>query len=150
MEDNIWAPYEDEIAFRTADFLYRRVEMSGENINYLMDLWALSMARHDDLGPFESYEHMYASIDATAHGDAPWQQFSTTYDGDAGPDSPHWKIASYDVWYRDPDVVLRNLLDNPDFDGQFDYSPYVEVGKDGKRHWSDFMSGNFSWRHSVS
>lgn len=73
MEDNIWAPYEDEIAFRTADFLYRRVEMSGENINYLMDLWALSMARHDDLGPFESYEHMYASIDATAHGDAPWQ-----------------------------------------------------------------------------
>lgn len=56
----------------------------------------------------------------------------------------------YEVWYRDPLVVTRNLLDNPNFASEFDYSPYVELGRDGKRRWSDFMSGNLAWRHSVS
>ena len=42
------------------------------------------------------------------------------------------------------------MLDNPDFKGQFDYQPYVELGRKGERCWSNFMSGNFAWRHSVS
>lgn len=124
--------------------------MSAPDINYLMEIWALSMAKHNDLGPFNSYEHMYAAIDATSHGDAPWQCFSTSYNGPTTSTSPSWKHAEYEVWYRDPDKVLQNLLDNPDFRGQFDYAPYVELGADGERKWSDFLSGNYSWRHSVS
>jgi len=41
------------------------------------------------------------------------------------------------------------MLDNPDFDNQFDYAPYVELDKAGQRRWNEFMSGNFSWRHAV-
>ena len=148
-DHNDWSPYEDEIQFRAADFLFRKDEMSVPNIDYLMELWAMSMAKHDDLGPFDSYDHLYATIDATKLGDAPWKCFSATFSGPLGPDAPSWKLASYQVWYRDPDVVIRNLLDNPDFNGQFDYAPYVQLDKDGNRRWSDFMSGNFSWRHCV-
>ncbi|KAJ7868968.1 hypothetical protein B0H14DRAFT_3132512 [Mycena olivaceomarginata] len=52
----------------------------------------------------------------------------------------------YEIWYRDPDVVIRNMLGNPDFDGEFDTTPYVELDRHGQRRWSDFMSGNFAWK----
>ena len=39
------------------------------DLDILMDLWALSMAKHDDLGPFDLYEQMYSAIDAMKHGD---------------------------------------------------------------------------------
>ncbi|KAF5383865.1 hypothetical protein D9615_003635 [Tricholomella constricta] len=147
-DNDNWAPYADEIQFRTAEFLYRRVEMSAPNIDYLFDLWGHSMAAHDGLAPFSSYDEMYQVIDATRHGDAPWKCFTTTYDGHVGPNDPSWKSAEYEVWYRDPDVVLANMLDNPDFDGQCDYAPYLRRDKNGRRTWSDFMSGNFAWNHA--
>ncbi|KAF5386701.1 hypothetical protein D9615_002102 [Tricholomella constricta] len=149
-ENDNWAPYSDEIQFRTAEFLYRRVEMSATNIDYLFDLWGRSMAAHhdDSLAPFSSYDDMYQVIDATRHGDAPWKCFTTTYDGDVNSNDPSWKSAEYEVWHRDPDVVLANMLDNPDFDGQFDYAPYLRRDKNGQRTWSDFMSGNFAWKHA--
>ena len=83
-------------------------------------------------------------------GDAPWKCFTTSFDGEVAETSAFWKHNEYQVWYHDPDVVLCNLLDNPDFDGQFDYQPYIEQDKNGKRHWNNMMSGNFAWHHSVS
>lgn len=41
-------------------------------------------------------------------------------------------MAEYEIWYCNPDVVSKNLLDNTEFHGQFDYEPYIEKGKDGK------------------
>ncbi|KAF8152242.1 hypothetical protein B0H34DRAFT_110690 [Crassisporium funariophilum] len=146
--DGDWAPYTDEVQFKTADFLYRRVEMSAPNIDYLLELWALSLMKHGDLGPFTSYEDVYHSIDATRLGDAPWKCFATTYNGEAGPNDPSWKSAEYEVWYRDPDVVIANMLSNPDFHGQIDYVPYIRRDKNGQQTWSDFMSGNFAWTHA--
>lgn len=124
--------------------------MSAGDIDELMDIWAHSMEGQDIHGPFHSFKDMYAMIDATQCGDAPWKCFSTTYSGPVTENAPSWQLTSYDVWYRNPAVVIANLLENPDFDGQFDYAPYVELDKNGDRHWSDFMSGNFAWRHSVS
>lgn len=65
-----WDPFEDEVQFLTEDFLFCQEEMSAGNINILLDLWALNMAKHDDLGPFSSYEHMYATINSIKLGDA--------------------------------------------------------------------------------
>lgn len=125
--------------------------MSAKKIDYLLEIWALDKAKHDDLAPFNSYAQMYSPIDAIEFGDAPWQSFSMKFstDEDHPADTP-WKSASYEVWYRDPVKVISNLLDNPDFDGQFDYSAFVEVDKQGQRRWNDFMSGNWAWRRSVS
>ncbi|KAF5371013.1 hypothetical protein D9615_010013 [Tricholomella constricta] len=143
-----WAPFTDEVQFKTADFLYRRVEMSASNIDYLLELWALSMAKCNDLGPFSSYQHMYSTIDNVQYGDAIWKCFSVKYDGDMGSDDVSWKMAEYEVWYRDPEVVATIMLSNPDFDGQFDYAPYLRRDKNGQRVWSDFMSANYAWKHS--
>ena len=49
------------------------------------------------------------------------------------------------VWYCDPDTIIRNMLENPDFANQFDIAPYIQRDRMGKQHWTNFMSGNFSW-----
>ncbi|KAJ6600932.1 hypothetical protein B0H10DRAFT_2167443 [Mycena sp. CBHHK59/15] len=141
-----WSPYEDSVQFNVADFLFRKVKMSSKNIDYLLELWAMSVMKHNDLGPFQNYAHLYETIDAMKQGDAPWQCFQTEPLA-VGEDAPAWARQSYEVWYRDPDEVIANMLDNPDFDGAFDTTPYVHVDSEGKRRWNDFMSANFAWRH---
>jgi hypothetical protein len=64
---------------------------------------------------------------------------------DLPDNAPSWRQWSYNIYYRDPDVVITNLLENPDFNGQFDTTPYVHLDAHGHRHWSDFMSANFSY-----
>ena len=60
-----------------------------------------------------------------------------------------WKTQEYNIWYRDPDVVIRNLLDNPDFASQFNTALYIATDAQGRRRWKDVMSGHFAWRRSV-
>ncbi|KAK7008370.1 C2H2-type domain-containing protein [Favolaschia claudopus] len=141
-----WTPFEDEVQFKLADFLFRKVQMSSTNIDALLEMWALSMMKHDDLGPFRDYKEIYEAIDSTSVGDAPWKCM-VTEPFDTSADAPEWAKRRYEVWYRDPDVVVSNILDNPDMDGAFDTTPYVRVDAQGKRRWSDFMSANFAWRH---
>ena len=119
--------------------------MSAGDVDELMDIWATS--NDDDLSLFSSHEHMYATIDEIKHGVALWK--SVSYAGHLGPDPLSWQLQDYQVWHCDPDIVTTNMLDNPDFDGEFDYAPYVEVDKSGQRCWNELMSGNFAWRHAV-
>ena len=63
-----WKPFEDELQFKVADFLYCQEEMSQGNINHLLELWALSLMKHGSVGPFDSYKHIYDQIDAIEEG----------------------------------------------------------------------------------
>ncbi|KAJ7162457.1 hypothetical protein C8R46DRAFT_1283402 [Mycena filopes] len=144
-----WSPYDDSVQFQLADFLFHKVQMSSKNIDHLLELWALSAMKNEDSGPFENYQHLYEAIDSTKVGDAPWQCFQTEPLA-VGEDAPAWARQSYEIWYRDPEAVIANMLDNPDFDGAFDTAPYVHIDSEGKRRWHDFMSANFAWRHSGS
>lgn len=72
-----------------------------------------------------------------------------SYDGEATHPCPSWQLGEWEVFYRDTDLVLKQMLENPDFDGQIDYAAYVGLDKTGKRTWCDFMSGNFAYRRSV-
>ena len=144
-----WEPYANGVQFKTADFLYRRAEMSAGNIDELLDIWAESMMESGEDPPFKSHEHVYETIDATKHGDAPWNCLVVSYNGEASNTCPSWQMDEWEVFYRNPDLVLRQMLENPDFNGQIDYAAYVGLDKTGKRYWSDFMSGNYAYRRSV-
>ena len=127
--------------------------MSSSNITELLEYWALSIMKYDRdaAGPYDSCRSLYATIDAIQDGDAPWQCFSINCADDDIPEhAPSWRRQVYDVWYRDPDVVIHNMLDNPDFASRFDTAPYIATDTQGKRRWIDFMSGNFAWRQSMS
>ncbi|KAK0475361.1 hypothetical protein IW261DRAFT_1567756 [Armillaria novae-zelandiae] len=143
--ENLWAPFEDEVQFRIANFLFQKVEMSQGDINHLMELWNLSMLEHEGFGPFQSCDDMYDAIDEIQLGSAPWKCFVCPPDLDLPLSAPDLQHQSYQVCYQDPTVVIANMLANPDFAKEFEMTPYVHLGPDGKRHWSEFMSGNFAW-----
>jgi len=89
--------------------------MSASNINELLQIWASTLPDDED-PPFVNKQHLYDTIDKIELGDAPWRSFSVSFDGEvAEGDATPWKQATYDVWYRDPHVVLKNQLKNPDF-----------------------------------
>ncbi|KIJ58132.1 hypothetical protein HYDPIDRAFT_171393 [Hydnomerulius pinastri MD-312] len=146
--DDDWYPFMGQSSFLLADFLYRKVEMSADNIDFLMELWAFKSLKHDDTSPFIGHRDLYKTIDAVTEGDVPWQCLSGGYIGEVDEHSPSWKRAQYQVWFRNPDSIIRNMLDRPDFQGQFDYSPYVYTDNKDQQRWVDFMSGHYAWRQS--
>jgi hypothetical protein len=125
--------------------------MSAGNIDQLLDLWASTLFKHDDQPPFRDYKDLYDTIDSTPLGDVPWQSFTMSYNS-ALPDGevPAWMNSGYDVWYRDPRTVIRNMLGNADFNGEIDYAPFHEFDANGEQQYKNLMSGDWAWKQAVS
>jgi hypothetical protein len=115
-----------------------------------MDIWAAHCAPFNQPGPFDNDKEMKQRIDEIHLEEMPWKAYSVKYTGEAPLlKTPTWMKKAYEVWYRDPRQIVHNILANEDFDGEFDYTPFREM-KDGKREWSDFMSGNWAWNQAVN
>ena len=152
-EPHNWNPYNNRLQFELADFIFRRNQMSAGDINFLLGLWAASLAAHNDEPPFANAKDLYTTIDATPLGDVPWETFSLQHNGtqpQATCDVPSWMNAEYDVWFRDPRTIIQNLLSNTDFKSDFDYAPFQEYTSEGIHRFQDFMSGNWAWQQAVS
>lgn len=92
---------------------------------------------------------MLTAIDSIQEGDVPWHSFSAKYSGVHLPaNPPDWMVKDYTVYYRDPLAVIQNVISNPAFNGQFDYSPYMEF-EDESRRRSDVMSGDWAWEQAA-
>ncbi|KAI9432522.1 hypothetical protein H4582DRAFT_1821021 [Lactarius indigo] len=143
-----WAPFENEVQFQLADLIYCHAEISATNIDVLLQLWAQSMSKFDSPAPFKNHEDLYTLINSSAHSDVPWECLVTTVPEGVDKDAPSWMRTVYEVWYRNPDSMVSKMLSNPDFQGQFDLLPYVDLNADGTRRWSNVMSGNIAWRRS--
>ncbi|OCH83525.1 hypothetical protein OBBRIDRAFT_743000, partial [Obba rivulosa] len=147
-----WFPYDDRTHFEAADFLYRRNQMSAEHIDFLAMLWAATLAQHNGTPPFEDHKDLYHTIDSTVLDDVPWKSAKLHYNKPLPEgDIPPWMKSDYDIWFRDPQVVIRNMLANPDFKEEFDYAPhrqYIPRGEDLQRRRKDFMSGDWAWEQA--
>jgi Plavaka transposase len=124
--------------------------MSAKNTDEFMELMAAILEKHDDDLPFWDHNHLLSTIDKIEVGKVPWESSKARYNGEIpsnGP-VPEWMESHYEVFYRDPRLVVYSLLANPDFDGEFDYSPYQEFENE-ERRWSNFMSGNWAWKQAV-
>lgn len=146
-------PYTDRLQFETADFLFTRNQMSARNIDTLLALWAASLAPYGDKPPFDTHKDLYSTIDSSSLGHVPWDSFSMRYKS-TGPTQPGpppaWQEQDHEVWFRDPRQLLKNMLSNPDFDGDFEYTPYHEYDADNNHRFQDFMSGDWAWTQAVS
>ena len=142
-----WFPFKSQVQFEVADFLFKKVEMSQADVDTLMRLWAATSS--DGHAPFLNHGDMLATIDAIQLRDIPWQNFSAKYSGDVPPvNPPDWMLKEYTAYFRDPLCIIRSMISNPDFKGQFDYTPYREF-EDGTRRWTDIMSGDWAWKQAV-
>ncbi|KAH9990721.1 hypothetical protein BJV77DRAFT_1060934 [Russula vinacea] len=131
-------PYKDCEEFRLAHFLFKRNQMPGTEIDKIMQIWANTLPDDCD-PPFANHADLYATIDATTLGNAPWQSFSVTYMGtlpEHGEILP-WMLTAYD-----------NQLRNPSFKNQFDYTPYQKFNDNGEHEWGDFMSANWAYQQA--
>lgn len=142
-----FSPFANHAEFELADLLFRKNQMS--NINELLQIWAATLPDDQD-PPFVNKQQLYDTIDAIEVGDAPWNSFSVSFDGEIPEgDKTPWKHAQYDVWYRDPRLVLHNQLANPDFATEIDIAAKEVTDEHDTRRYTDFMSGDWAWRQSV-
>ena len=118
-----WSPYQNRIAFETAQFLFRQAKMSTRNINTLLDLWAATLLKHNDTPPYANHTDLLDTIDYTPLGDVPWQSFSLNYNGEFPDDAPSWMTLTFNVWFRDPHLVAKKIIGNPDYGNQFNSAP---------------------------
>lgn len=143
-------PYRSRTDFKTAEFLFSREQMSAGNINILLDLWAETLSKHDDIPPFADANDLYNAIDSTESGDITWESFDVSWNRDMPEqDIPAWMTAKYDVWFRSLRAVIHNMLRNPEFDGGIDYAPLREFDGENRR-LTNLMSGDWAWKQAVS
>ncbi|KAF8868321.1 hypothetical protein BD779DRAFT_1684189 [Infundibulicybe gibba] len=123
---NDFTPYNNRAEFELADLLYRRTQMPATQINDLLQIWATTLPADND-PPFVNKQDLYDTIDLSPLGGVPWESFGVSYNGD---------------------MVLQEQLKNPDFAKEMDFAPKRVFDPDGKRCYTDFMSGNWCWRHA--
>lgn len=104
---------------------------------------------HFTEAPYHDYNDLTATIDSIELGDATWEAFTVRYGGLVDEDSPTWKREAYTVYARNTLTAMRSILENPDYDGSFEYSPYREYVGPEVRRWSNLMSGNWAWDKAV-
>ena len=107
-------------------------------------------ASHSDTSPFHNHSNMHENINMTTVGKAPWEHFTLKYSGllpkgVSEANIPTWMTNKNDVWFCNPVTLLENLLVDPGFKDEFDYTPYQEHIEDGLHCFHDFISGNWSW-----
>ncbi|KAF8321908.1 hypothetical protein F5887DRAFT_904465, partial [Amanita rubescens] len=140
--------FQSRAHFELADFLYKQNQMSGGNIDKLMEIWA--SLHPSDGSPFASQKDLYEVIDSIEDGDAPWDSVAMYHpdlsDTNELDNLPSWKKAKYDVWFRDPRKILQGQLSNPKFKDGIDYAPKLVYNDKGERVWGNFMSGNWAWK----
>ncbi|KAG0699688.1 hypothetical protein DFH29DRAFT_983453 [Suillus ampliporus] len=142
-----WTPFRDRVEFETAELLYIDNQMSATKIDRLLNLWAATLAKHNNQPPFADHQDLYHTIDSSALGEVKWESFQVQYSGEK-PDVnvPSWMDNSFDVWFRDPREVVHNMLANPTYSDEINYRLYCEyASSNDERQWKDFMSGDWAW-----
>ncbi|KAG1845610.1 hypothetical protein C8R48DRAFT_750725 [Suillus tomentosus] len=137
---NDWTPFRNRTEFETADFFYTQNPTPARKIDAHLALWASTLLKHGDAPPFADHQDLYATIDAIPLGEVKWECEK--------PEGSHppWMDSTFDVWYRDPHQVVRNMLANPDFAHEMDFRPYREYSTSGEEcHYRDFMSADWAW-----
>jgi len=145
-----WTPFVSRAGFETAEILYTTASLSNNVIDNLLSIWSATLAPHDDSAPIADHHDLHTTIDAIELGHVPWRSYTARYNGlrpENGP-APEWMTTDYEVWYRDPREVIHNIFANPDLVDGFDYVPYREF-ENGKRQYSDLMSGDWAWNQCV-
>jgi hypothetical protein len=56
----------------------------------------------------------------------------------------------YEVWFRDPHLIIKNMIGNPDYKDDFDTTPLRSFDSKGDHLYQNFMSGDWAFEEAVS
>jgi hypothetical protein len=147
---NPFHPFEDRLAFEFADFHFSEQQSSAAAIDQALQLWAAQSAKNgfDDV-PWESAKDLYASIDEIRQGDNPWKSVAFRYQGSVPENPPKWMTSHFELVTRNICSVLHKQMTCSNFDGHWDYVPFMEFNYAGDRIWTNLMSANWAARQAV-
>jgi hypothetical protein len=148
--DNLFHPFEDRLAFEFADYHFSRQELSESSINEALQLWAGQSAKngHNDV-PWKSAAEMYNTIDKIRQGNNPWKSVPFHYTGPKPKTPPKWMTKEYVLVTRNICHLLYEQIACTDFDGHWDYAPFMEFDHAGNRVWTNIMSGDWAAKQAV-
>ena len=89
--------------------------MPAGQVDELLNIIAAMQATSGEEAAFTSHKDLYDTIDATKLGDTPWNHFNLSYQGKKGDSPLKWQTEDFTIWFRNPWMVIHNLLSNPDF-----------------------------------
>ena len=148
--DGNWTPFTSCAGFELAEILYTTASLSNSIIDNLLSIWSATLVPYNDSTPLLNHHNLHSTINAIKLGNVPWQSYTVWYNGlqpEDGP-TPEWMTVEHQLWYQDPCKVIHNIFANPDLIDGIDYVPYHEF-VNGKRRYSDFMSGDWAWNQCV-
>ncbi|KAN0127920.1 hypothetical protein V8E53_014268 [Lactarius tabidus] len=143
-----FTPFETRAEFEFAEFLYSEVGMSAGKVDKLLEILA---ALYPERAPsFADHRDLYERIDGIKQGDIAWDGFSVKYNSallqSNAPRFP-WMDQEFEVWFRNPLLILENQIRNPDFKDEMDYAPQ-QIYYKGKHRYQNLMSGNWAWEQA--
>jgi hypothetical protein len=149
--ENLYSPFEDHLAFEFAHFHFSEQQSSEGHIDHALKLLAAQVAKHhiDDDVPWKSASNMYATIDQIQQGNNPWKITPFHYQGPLPSDPPKWMTRSYDLVACNIRSVLHTQIACTDFNGHWDYVPFMEFDNDGDYVWTNLMSGKWVAKQVV-
>jgi hypothetical protein len=147
-----WGAFKSKEGFKIAELVYQRARMSEANMDDLLEI-CFSGPSGGQV-PFSNHRELYAAIDGITVGDVPWQSFSVKYNGphkDPSGDTPQpkWMSDVHEIFYRDPRLVVHEILGNSEFKSGMDFAPYRVFDEDGVRMYQHLMSGDWAWEQAV-
>ena len=147
-----WSPFKDRLPFEFAELIFEKMQSSAGDVDQLLKiLVARNVLQKTEDWLFENHDHLLQTIDNIQVGEAPWGSFSIQYDGPSTDNSSiSWQNQTYTVHTRDVHTVVRNMLVNAEFCNCFDYATYREYMGPHSCRYSNFMSGEWAYKQSVS
>ncbi|KAJ7719182.1 hypothetical protein DFH07DRAFT_872339 [Mycena maculata] len=146
-----WAPFSDRAEFDFAHFHFHFVQaQSSENdINIVLDIWAVSVLKYGATAPWNNARELYATIDTIQDGQAPWKTHTLRYSGPLPPGQPpKWMTQSYELCTRDTRQLMHNQLGTIVSKDHVNFVLYRQFNHSGKCVWSNLMSGDWSWKQA--
>ncbi|KAI6002514.1 hypothetical protein EDC04DRAFT_2871876 [Pisolithus marmoratus] len=142
-----WAPFCSQLEFELAEFLFQHAEMPANQIDTLLELWAVLILELGGSPLFTNHMDLYCVIDSMSVGKVKWENFKITHkhkqDGQEGQDDVIKLVQGHE---DDLHQVVHNLLRHTDLKDEMDFVPYQEFNATtDERHWEDFMSGDWAW-----
>lgn len=92
---------------------------------------------------------MYNTIDKIRQGHNPWKSVPFRYNGPMPKTPPKWMSEEYVLVTRNICHLLDEQIACTDFDGHWDYTPFIEFDHAGNRVWTNIMSGDWAAKQAV-
>lgn len=149
---DFWKPFPDRLAFDFAEYHYVKLQSSKAQINEGLDLWlAATLKSGSPEGvPWRNADEMYSTIDEIEQGGVGWTTVDFSYLGPKPSTPPKWMLQTYQLNRRDALALLLSQLEDKEFTGHFNYTPYTEYDGNRDRVFSNLMSGEWANAEAVS